>query len=1433
MDAHDPDEQRGGTGGEERVPDLHLDRLEEFARRAPGELARRADAAIARHAPELAPSALRKRVRHRTVALLVLLGLMGMLASAWAVLRETTILREAMESQLSERFGGDVAIREVRWDGWDGIAAVGMELRARGWPGDAGLVARMDRAQVVFNPWKVLVGRIELVDMEVDGLTIRIVERAENPGEISLLSLRPSPGRGSGLRQPSRAMLRDLRLEFCESAGTSVRTRTVLRFDADFAHLPGDSGAYEFRLEQSERDGAAVGPEDRIRLTGSWDERDFGFDAALDGMAIDARSIAFLPITARRWATRAGLSGRVERARISGTPERPLRRAELVVRDVSFRERDAVRELEWRRIQGSSATPIRGELAVTLGEATVAIAGPELKVSARDATVAPGAPGPDRVQVPVELEAVLDLSASGGLVGALEAEDAWLERAVAATPFTLDIRVKGVDARPGPDGHPRRVELPAEAARALEAIGVRDWAADVEVRARRGAPGIADDGSPAPAPIEVRGSLALADGRIENASFPYPLSAVRGRIELTPERLVLRGISAEGSSGTRLGANGEIGIAGDDPGLDLRIEARGLALDAALSAAVREPPGRTILESLLDADAWRSLAAEGLVDEASRPGGTVDADIAVSRPAGPDARTDVSGRIALRGVRLVLDAFPYPMTAEGTLTLTDAGVEIDGDGLRVATLGGGTGTIDGRIDLPRVGGRRIIRTFIDFKVDGDRVTPALLAAIPPSFESKEGRPEGWPGRELAPISSILRELGLSARLSADGSVKTRPDESDAVRTVVDLSDGSVAPTAELAAVLRENGLSWPGRTTLEEVSGRIIADADMIRVEGARATHLGGTARASGGFSPDGKTGILDVDLRDFPLERELVRIAEGPGTEGALAAWDALRPSGRFDAEVTWTKSGGTQDTYAHVRPLQLTLADTVPLEVRCGDLYYRNGELRLDGFDLRGPDWDDSPLEITAHGTVLGAAPDFRARVEGLSLSSPIVPCALRAAGADDLADILRDWRIEGAVDAEASVPGPRAGAGWQLVATPAWIRGERDERPFEIRRQAGEVVVGPGSVRADGLVFSLDRGFVSIDGRLASTPASVLAGELRLGASLAGGSRSLPALLPTTASRALDEIEFTSTGPLWATDLRVALDIPRSGSERVSVNGDLGMAGASFLAGIGFDGLDGVLSFDVASEGGRPVGTIGLEIDQVLAVGRRATAASGTLVLDREADRIGLEGLSAELMGGRVAGRGRFHPVDGWELHAACANVDFARFTSAGAHPAADRGGPDHGSLNARIDLRGRPGDPASRRGSGKASVRDASMMEFPLGLSLLQLTQLMLPLNASMERAWADFDVEGADVRIKDLGLSCGTLRLEGGGRIRTDDWALALRMRSRGTLPLLSDLYGAVADQFFVIDVGGTLTDPEPRLTPIPAFSPDPEPPTPSQERQQQ
>jgi hypothetical protein len=144
---------------------------------------------------------------------------------------------------------------------------------------------------------------------------------------------------------------------------------------------------------------------------------------------------------------------------------------------------------------------------------------------------------------------------------------------------------------------------------------------------------------------------------------------------------------------------------------------------------------------------------------------------------------------------------------------------------------------------------------------------------------------------------------------------------------------------------------------------------------------------------------------------------------------------------------------------------------------------------------------------------------------------------------------------------------------------------------------------------------------------------------------------------------------------------------------------------------------------------------------------------------------------------------------------------------------------GDLHGCVDVRGHAERPGERMGHGRISVRDARMMTFPLGMSLLHVTQLTLPMNASMDAADIAFDVVDDRLRLHEFELSCGTLRLEGDGEVRIPGGELALRLRNRGTLPILSDLYGVVSDQFFAIDVAGTLSDPRPSIAPVPALLP--------------
>jgi hypothetical protein len=1409
-----PDE---GTPPEDRVPDLHLDRLEALARRAPRDLARAADEAIARRAPALAPSRLRRRFRRRTVALLSLLGLMALAASAWAVLRETTILRTAMEAQLSERFGGEVTIGSVRWDGWNTIDARDLELRARGWDREAGRVASMRRATVVFSPWSLLLGRVELVDMEVDGLTVRLVELEDQPGEYAFLALRPTAGgNGGGFRQPSRALLRDLRLEFATARSGRVTPSLDMRFDADFAHQAGDASRYEFELREAERNGQPV-PEG-IRLKGTWDEQVFGYEATIEGLDIGPTLLRALPVKARRWAIRSGLTGRLERARIAGSPERPLREADLELRGVSFRERDAVRELEWGRIEAGKVTPIRGDLSVSLGEATARVRGRELTVEARSASLQPGEPGASTMAVPLELRLSTELLAIGGSAEQVDDEDSWLGRWLAAVPFSLELRARGLDARPTADGSVRYVELPMEAAEALARIGVRDWAADVETTIRRGPR--AAGAQAAGARIEVTAALTLHAGTIESPEVPYRLRDVSGRVALRDGRIEIRGLSGRGAGRTALAVDGDLDIEGDDPGYSFRMRGTDVLLDRALVGAFQGAPSR-IFGALLDDEAWTSLRKAGVLDDASQPGGNLDLELEVRHARGGGERVEVTGRIDLKGVRMVLDAFPYPMVATGRLAVLDERVDFLDDGVTLLTHGGGRGALRGHLELPRVNDRRLVRSYLEFSVEGERVNPALLAAIPPSFEDPRTRPQGWPGATLAPISSILRELGLDGRLSATGTVRTRPDESDAVTVNAKVSEGAIRPTARLAAVLRENGLSWPGRTTLDDVRGTIIADSERVQVLGATATHGTGIVRAQGGFDPEDGDGTLSIEVERFPLERDLVLVADGPATESALQAWDALSPTGTIDAEVAWMRDARGQDTYAHVRPTALTLAGTVALEPVCGDLFYRNGVLSIDSVDLRGADADDTPLRIEAHGTINGPSPAFEASVETMAIQSPLVSSVARAFGASVAEEAIRELRMTGALDARVALPGT-GGAPWEVSIEPSWVRGERDEHAFEVRRDAGRLVAGPAGLRVDGFAASIDRGTVRIDGALSPTSSSALAGELTVDALVSGYSDALRALVPPNARRALESVDFAASGPVFTRGMRTLVDIPRSGPDRVSLVGDLGIADASLRAGVDLDRIDGSLAFDLTAIAGEPVGTIGMQLDQLRAMGRRATGIAGSFIFASDAGLVRLEDLTASLYGGRVTGRAAFDPVGGWEAHVTCANVGFGRFVDAdGGTGAADAEG--EGLLRGRIDIRGEALSSGTRRGSGRVAVQDARMMEFPLGLSVLQLTQLMLPLNAAMERASARFDIDDTRILVRELDLSCGTLRLEGSGEVRTGDGALALRMRNRGTVPLLSDLYGVVTDQVFAIDVGGTLSDPRPRLAPIPVLAPSPEP----------
>jgi hypothetical protein len=1388
-----------------RVPDLHLDDLERRARQLPAEFARRAEDALARHVPALAPARLRSRVRRRTVALFALLGVMAVLAAGWAVLRETTLLRAAIESQLSERLGGDVSIDDVRWDGWNRVTATGLSLRARGWDGEAGTVARIARAEVVFAPLGILVGSIRLVDMEIDGLELSIVERASAPGEFNVLALDPAESSGGGsVGSPRSALLRDITVSFgIEDAGT-VTPKATLGFAADFAHAPDDPRTYAFKLEQRTIDGAPCGV-DAIRVHGTWDERTLSYDARLDPLRVGDTLLRMLPITAQRWAARAGLSGRMAGARLRGSAADPIRSGSVALEDISFRDRDAVRTIRWGRVEDGAVREVEGELGVTIAAAELSVEGSKVRLEARRGVVRSGAGGAGALEVPVEATFGCELAPVGGVPAALEAGDEWLARALRAVPFDLRLRIPRIDARPGADGIPRRVELPLDVAEAFGEVGITDWAANVDVEVIREAPG---------RPVATTARVDVVDGRIAVPGTAITYQGLQATLELRGDRVLISGLRASGGEGVEVRADAEVSLGGPQASFRADIDARRITVDHRTVA--RLPEGaRRIVRQLLDDRAWNQLHDAGLVPAESRPSATLDARLAIAMDA--NGRTDVSGTIGIVSMWMVLEAFPYPLHVTGEVALGVDRVELPREGLQLRTTNGGLGTLRGHVEIPREGVRPVIASYLTFGMTDERLSRGLLACLPPSFESTKDRPECWPGGCYAPTAEVMIGLGLEASLRAQGTVRTRADGTDAVITRVEVSDGRVRPTEGLGAIMRDNGLAWPGRMPLDGVSGVIEASGELLAFRDGRAAQHHGTLRFDAEFPKAGPDGWLAIEIERFPLTRDLVQVAdEGPSTEAALRAWDAFAPEGEFDGEVFWSRMGASTTTHVRARPRWIRTAGGTDVRVECGDLLYRDGELALVDVDLRVDDVDGRELRIEADGTVVGKEPRFRASVEGLSVEGPLVACGVRAADMPALTEAMASWRPVGRIDVALGMPGDRTQGPWEATIVPRWVVADHGGRELRALLHAGDAAFGPAGARLDGLEFAVDRGFVRVDGRFGSTDDSVLVGDVRVDACVAGMTDGLRALLPAVANDALDAIDFRTAAPVWTDGLRIAVDARRTGSERVAVDGLVGFADASFTGGLDFGSVDGTLAFDLAALGGRAAGTLGVDFLQLGFLGRRATDVVATIAFDPNEDAVRLADLGASLYGGRIAGRGSFDPGSEWSMHLACANVDFARFTASTAPVGPGEGG---GDLHGCVDVRGHAERPGERMGHGRISVRDARMMTFPLGMSLLHVTQLTLPMNASMDAADIAFDVVDDRLRLHEFELSCGTLRLEGDGEVRIPGGELALRLRNRGTLPILSDLYGVVSDQFFAIDVAGTLSDPRPSIAPVPALLP--------------
>jgi hypothetical protein len=143
-----------------------------------------------------------------------------------------------------------------------------------------------------------------------------------------------------------------------------------------------------------------------------------------------------------------------------------------------------------------------------------------------------------------------------------------------------------------------------------------------------------------------------------------------------------------------------------------------------------------------------------------------------------------------------------------------------------------------------------------------------------------------------------------------------------------------------------------------------------------------------------------------------------------------------------------------------------------------------------------------------------------------------------------------------------------------------------------------------------------------------------------------------------------------------------------------------------------------------------------------------------------------------------------------------------------------------------VQGDPDDPATRVGRGRIELREARLADGG-ALALLQIGQLMPPIADEMASAEAELWIDGSMVRLENVRLEAETIRLNGGGTMRLDDWEWSIRLVPRGSLPAIADLVSAISGTLGALDISGTPDDPVVTFTPLPPLVPLPRWPQPA------
>lgn len=1017
-------------------------------------------------------------------------------------------------------------------------------------------------------------------------------------------------------------------------------------------------------------------------------------------------------------------------------------------------------------------------------------------------------------------------------------------------PFTCKLTTTGYQLTRDPALLPF---LPTLVAERLRDFSAPTGTLDAEVIIQRPpAPTPSPSTTPSPPPstpdTTIRGWVTIRDGRASFERFPYPFAEVSGVFFFDDDKVELQLAGRNTSTGATVDATGTFSPPTEDAAVELTVRARSVPIDHALRTGLRSRGG--IIDALFAEQLARTLHAEGLLD-ADEPfslGGTGDITVLVTRTQGHQGVWGWSAEASFPRLGIVPTRFPLPILARD--------IRLDIGESSASLAGGSFHTLDGRpLDIqlqalvdaasappdpdnapPSADPDNAPAVPIRATIHADRlpVDARLRAALRLAPEARSGR-----------AAEFLDRLGVVGSARIDASFEEVGDQSTwAVR----------AEPVELTArprSLRGGEDSAPVR--LDEVSGWL--DLKPERASFELAALATGTHDAASRVRVTGWAGLgqdpppyqihAHADSFDATIPVERIADAFSPDAGSRLARARAdFNPVGVADVALSLSSVNSDDADYAvelsRIRGGSLTLADTRlgfgALEGRVditpglarfaevsgeltaagvsGTRFALEGSLALAAFDDQAP---PPPEEQSLH-----------ADITSLELASPLTDLALARA----LDDSARQWiaQLDPAGLLDASLTATTDASSLRLVgtATPRSLALTRRGERIIFHTVAGSIDFDENGARTESLTLEAADWRAHLRGGLARDPegATSLEGSGTIDAD--GLPPTLRAVLPGALDDALAALEIDTTGTL-------TLDLPRLHARLAEQGNTLDAAGevafdrASAELGVSITEARGSASFTLWQhpEDPAPRFDIRLLAHQLRADGVAMSSVRAHILQGDRPGEVRVPEFIASCHGGTIAGSAdllrntsdaptsfdvrvrasdvRLQPVlDDLQLAAELrTRPPTPPTTPPTTHPDATRG-----VVSGELLFGGTVGDPAARRGRATFRVSDGRVLDFPLAMPLLEVSNLQLPTTGRFDLALISVYLEGNTVVFDELSAFASSIELYGYGTMALPEQELDLWFSSRATrpIPVVSDLLEGIRDELVTARVTGPLAD---------------------------